>query len=91
MQQQCVNASTNFVGRRALLLCFLGVLITAKSHLLQELVAKLNQRGFQLKILARAVFILDGEGVVQYVQVVPEVAEEPDYDSAIAAVDKLLA
>ena len=45
----------------------------------------------ELKILARAVFILDGEGVVQYVQVVPEVAEEPDYDSAIAAVDKLLA
>ena len=42
------------------------------------------------KILARAVFVLDSEGVVQYVQVVPEVAEEPDYDSAIAAVEKLL-
>ena len=45
----------------------------------------------ELKILARAVFVLDSKGVVQYVQVVPEVAEEPDYDSAIAAVEKLLA
>ena len=44
----------------------------------------------ELKILARAVFILDSDGVIQYAQVVPEVAEEPDYDSAIAAVEKLL-
>ena len=43
----------------------------------------------ELKILARAVFVLDADGVVRYAQVVKEVAEEPDYDAALAAVEKL--
>jgi thiol peroxidase len=44
----------------------------------------------ELKILARAVFVLDAKGVVQYAQVVKEVASEPDYDAAIAALEKLV-
>ena len=44
----------------------------------------------ELKILARAVFVLDSKGVVQYAQVVKEVASEPDYDAAIAALEKLV-
>jgi thiol peroxidase len=43
----------------------------------------------ELKILARAVFVLDSKGVVHYAQVVKEVAEEPDYDAALAALQKL--
>ena len=43
----------------------------------------------ELKILARAVFVLDAQGVVRYAQVVKEVAEEPDYDAALAALEKL--
>ncbi|MFM8415800.1 MAG: thiol peroxidase [Planctomycetota bacterium] len=43
----------------------------------------------ELKILARAVFVLDREGVVRYAQVVKEVAEEPNYDAALAALEKL--
>ncbi|MFM7184719.1 MAG: thiol peroxidase [Planctomycetota bacterium] len=43
----------------------------------------------ELKILARAVFVLDAKGVVQYAQVVKEVASEPDYDAAIAVLEKL--
>jgi peroxiredoxin len=35
------------------------------------------------------VFVLDAKGVVQYAQVVTEVASEPDYDAAIAALQKL--
>ncbi|MFM7034193.1 MAG: thiol peroxidase [Planctomycetia bacterium] len=44
----------------------------------------------ELKILARAVFVLDAKGVVQYAQVVTEVASEPDYDAALAAVQRLI-
>ena len=44
----------------------------------------------ELKILARAVFVLDAKGVVQYAEVVKEVASEPDYDAALAALQKLL-
>ena len=43
----------------------------------------------ELKILARAVFVLDAEGIVRHAQVVKEVAEEPDYDAAVAALEKL--
>jgi thiol peroxidase len=43
----------------------------------------------ELKILARAVFVLDKDGVVRYAQVVKEVADEPDYDAALAAVEQL--
>jgi thiol peroxidase len=44
----------------------------------------------ELKLLARAVFIVDGEGRVRYRQIVPEVTQEPDYEAALAAVQKLL-
>jgi thiol peroxidase len=44
----------------------------------------------ELKILARAVFVLDSKGVVQYAEVVKEVASEPNYDAAIAALQKLV-
>ena len=43
----------------------------------------------ELMILARAVFVLDKDGVVRYAQVVKEVAEEPNYDAALAALEKL--
>jgi len=43
----------------------------------------------ELKILARAVFVLDANGVVQHAEVVKEVAEQPNYDAAIAALEKL--
>jgi len=45
----------------------------------------------ELKILARAVFVLDAEGVVRYAEVVPEVASEPNYDAALAALEGLVA
>lgn len=39
----------------------------------------------ELMLLARTVFILDGAGTVRYVQVVPEVTAEPDYEAVLAA------
>jgi thiol peroxidase len=44
----------------------------------------------ELRLLSRAIFVLDGAGVIQYVQLVKEVTEEPDYDAVIAAVGKLV-
>ena len=43
----------------------------------------------ELKILARAVFVLDAQGVVRHAEVVKEVASEPNYDAAITALEKL--
>lgn len=38
--------------------------------------------------LARAVFVIDQEGMISYMQVVPEITDEVDYDKCIEAVDK---
>jgi thiol peroxidase len=38
--------------------------------------------------LARAVYVIDQEGVVSYKEIVPEVVDEVDYDRCIEAVDK---
>jgi thiol peroxidase len=40
----------------------------------------------ELRLLARAVFVVDREGILTYSQVVPEVTEEPDYASVLEAV-----
>lgn len=44
----------------------------------------------ELKIMARAIFVLDADGKVAHVEYVSEVAEEPDYDAALAALKALL-
>ena len=37
-------------------------------------------------LCARAVLVLDGEGVVIHRELVPEIAQEPDYDAALAVI-----
>ncbi len=44
----------------------------------------------ELKIMARAIFVLDADANVKYVEYVGEVAEEPNYDAAMAALKELL-
>ena len=39
----------------------------------------------ELRLLARAVFVVDTEGIIRYKQLVKEVASEPDYEAAIEA------
>lgn len=43
----------------------------------------------ELRLLARAVFVIDGEGIVRYVEYVPESTNHPNYEAAIAAVKEL--
>lgn len=38
------------------------------------------------RLLQRAIFVIDGDGVVTYVEYVPDQAAEPDYDRAMAAI-----
>jgi thioredoxin-dependent peroxiredoxin len=38
-----------------------------------------------LHLLARAVFVLDKPGLIRYVELVKEVASEPNYDAALTA------
>ncbi|KAA1258848.1 putative thiol peroxidase [Rubripirellula obstinata] len=44
----------------------------------------------ELRLLTRAVFVLDAEGKVAYKEIVAEVTEEPDYSAAMAALRMLV-
>jgi len=44
----------------------------------------------ELKLLARGVFVLDKDGKVAYAEQVTEVASEPNYEHALAALKKLV-
>jgi thiol peroxidase len=44
----------------------------------------------ELKLLARAVLVIDASDRISYLQIVPEVTAEPDYAAALAAVKALL-
>ena len=42
------------------------------------------------RLLARSVWIIDKNGVIQYIQIVPEMPTEPDYEDAFGALKKLV-
>lgn len=42
-----------------------------------------------LQIHSRAIFVLDGDNTIQYVEYVPEVTDHPDYEAALAKVKEL--
>lgn len=43
-----------------------------------------------LRLLARAVFVLDQDGIIRYQELVPEITAEPDYEAALQAAQELL-
>ncbi|MEC9492343.1 thiol peroxidase [Flexistipes sp.] len=43
----------------------------------------------ELRLLARAVFVVDDKDIVRYMEVVPEVTDEPDYETALSELRKV--
>ncbi|HEO72587.1 MAG TPA: thiol peroxidase, partial [Candidatus Hydrogenedentes bacterium] len=41
----------------------------------------------ELRLEARAVFVVDAEGVIRHVEYVPEITHEPDYNAALKALE----
>lgn len=44
----------------------------------------------ELRLLARAVIVVDGDGEIQHFQLVKEISEEPDYEAALETVKRLV-
>lgn len=44
-----------------------------------------------LRLLSRAIFVVDGGGAIRYVEYVPKIGEHPNYDAALQATRALLA
>jgi thiol peroxidase len=43
----------------------------------------------ELRLLGRAEFLVDNNGVIRYIQIVREVSSEPDYEAVLSAVNRL--
>jgi len=43
----------------------------------------------ELRLLARAVFVVDKEGIVRYAEIVDELTNEPDYEAVLKAVKEV--
>ena len=44
----------------------------------------------ELRLLARSIFVTDRNGIIQYIENVKELSEEPNYDAVLEAVQKLV-
>lgn len=44
----------------------------------------------ELRLLARAVFVVDKDGIIRFIQIVKELSEEPDYQAVLNAVREVL-
>jgi len=44
----------------------------------------------ELRLLARAVFVLDAGHIIRHIQIVREISEEPDYEALLAAAKRLV-
>jgi len=44
----------------------------------------------ELRLLARAVFVVDKNGIIRYIQIVGELTNEPDYEAVLKVVNELL-
>ena len=44
----------------------------------------------ELRLLARAVFVIDKEGIIRYMEIVGELTNEPDYEVALDAAKRLV-
>ena len=43
----------------------------------------------ELRVEQRAVFVVDGDDKVRYVEYVPEIAQHPDYEAALTALKEV--
>ena len=64
--------------------------ITASDHRTAEFGEAYGVLIKDMRLLARAVFVINRQGTVQYVELVPEIGQEPDYEAILASVKKLI-
>ena len=43
----------------------------------------------ELRLLARSIFIIDKDDVIRYIEIVPELSNEPDYEKALEELKKI--
>ncbi len=65
-------------------------IVTVSDHKDKDFGVKYGLLIEELGLLARAIVVVDKQDVVQYVEVVPEIAEHPDYEKALETAKALI-
>lgn len=65
-------------------------LLTLSDHAAGDFGGKYGVLIPTLRLLARAVFVLDDQGIIRYQELVPELSQEPDYAAALSSIHTLL-
>ncbi|MDD4193467.1 MAG: thiol peroxidase, partial [Mangrovibacterium sp.] len=68
----------------------LDKVITLSDHKEVDFGAKYGFLIKELRLLARGTVVIDKKGFVKYVEYVPEIASEPDYDAALSVIREIL-
>jgi thiol peroxidase len=63
--------------------------ITLSDHRLMSFGDAYGTHIKELRMEQRSIFVIDKEGIIRYVEYVPEVGQHPDYDKALAAAKAL--
>ncbi len=63
--------------------------ITLSDHRAMEFGDAYGTHIKELRLEQRAVFVVDADGVIRYVEYVPEIAQHPDYDAALGALTEV--
>ena len=64
--------------------------VTLSDHKDADFAEKFGLMIKELRLLARAVFVVGKDGVISYARIVPEVTDEPDYQAALQTVKGLV-
>ncbi len=43
----------------------------------------------ELKLITRSIWLIDKNGIIQYIELVPETSNEPNYEKALQALKKI--
>ena len=67
----------------------LDSIVTLSDHREREFGNKYGYLIKELALLARGTVIVDKDGIVQLVEIVPEITTEPDYDAALKVIESI--
>jgi thiol peroxidase len=63
--------------------------ITLSDHREAEFGTKYGVLIKELRLLTRALFVVDREGIIRYIQIIKEISQEPDYDTVLDVVKNI--
>jgi thiol peroxidase len=85
-----ISADTTFAQKRWASKEGITNLQMLSDHKLRDLANAFGVHMKELGLLARAIYLIDRNRTIRYIQMVPEVASEPDYDAVMAAARELV-